>query len=70
MTYKVVSRYYDNGKVEAHILTESEAFYNGTRDADFVETDKYDQYADSFPTMEKAEEFIKTIKCCVYKTKQ
>ena len=60
MKYYVISRFYDNGKVETEILLESE--YKGQ--PAHAETAHFDEYCDEFDSLEKAEAFAEEAKHC------
>jgi hypothetical protein len=55
MKYYVVSKFFDNGKVQAEILLESEK----TEDIKSEMKENYDQYVDTFDSYEEAEKFKK-----------
>lgn len=67
MGYYVESKYYDNGKVDARMLLESEVigvpgmeWHAGAtpNESCFKELPRYDLYVDAFESYEEAEDFL------------
>lgn len=58
--YYVITRFFDNGKVEVEILTESE--YKGQPAC--TETTHCDEYCDCFGSYEEAKKFADQAKKC------
>ena len=60
MKYYVITRFCDNGKVEAEIIPEAE--HKGR--AACVSTEDYDEYCDEFNSHEEAKKFADEAKEC------
>ncbi len=59
MKYYVISKFYNDGKVRAGIVLESE--YAGEK---YESNSRYDRYVDEFDSYEKAAAFVEEAKHC------